>query len=86
MPKGNASARTVLHGAYDASSVTPGAAILADGPTRALWIGGAGNVEVTMLGGTTITFVGVGAGTMLDAQVSHVLAGSTTATDILALY
>lgn len=86
MAKGNASARTVLHGAYDASSVTPGAAALTDGPTRALWVGGAGNIEVTMLGGTTITFVGVTAGTMLDVQVSHVLAGATTATNILALY
>jgi hypothetical protein len=38
-----------------------------------------------MLGGTAVTFVGVAAGMMLDAQVTHVTAG-TTATDILALY
>ena len=85
MPKGNAAARTVLHGAYDATAVTPGAAALTDGPTRALWVGGAGDVDVTMLGGTAVTFVGVSAGTMLDAQVTHVTAG-TTATGILALY
>jgi hypothetical protein len=85
MLKGNASARTVLHGAYDATSITAGVAALANGPARALWIGGAGNVDVTMLGGTAVTFVGVAAGTMLDAQVTHVTLG-TTATDILALY
>ena len=91
MPKGNAAARTVLHGAYDAAAVVANdGADLDDGPTRALYIGGAGDVAVVMLGqavaATPITFSAVAAGTILDVQVSRVMATNTTATLILALY
>jgi len=51
-----------------------------------LYIGGAGNVEVIMESGTTQTFKNVSAGTFLPILVTHVLPGSTTATEILALY
>jgi hypothetical protein len=92
MPKGNAAARTVLHGAYDASVVTLADDVtdLPGGPTRALYVGGAGDVTVVMLGqavaATTVTFASVAAGTMLDVQVSRVFTTGTTATLILALY
>ncbi len=54
--------------------------------TRALWIGGAGNVAVVTLDGSTVTIKGVQAGTLLPIRVSRVKSTGTTATDILALY
>ena len=77
--------------AHDAVSVTPGAAKIANTDQRGvcLYIGGAGNVKVTMESGTTQTFKNVSAGTFLPILVTHVLsagADPTTATGILALY
>ena len=56
------------------------------GSTRALWVGGAGNLAVRFVDtATTITLVGVAAGTLLPLQVNKVMA-ATTATSIVALY
>lgn len=56
------------------------------GVTRGLYVGGAGDVVVTMAEqGTNITFVGVPAGTFMPIQVRLVMA-ATSATSILALY
>lgn len=82
--------------ALNAAAVTPsdstdltlsGATITAgtnNGP--ALYIGGAGDVKVTMYGGQTVTFVGVPAGSFLPIQVKRVWSTGTTATSILALW
>lgn len=53
---------------------------------RALYVGGAGNVAVTMQGGGNLTFVGVAAGTILPIACTTVLNSGTTATNIIALY
>jgi len=53
--------------------------------TRAVWVGGAGNLSVTMISGDSALFSGVPAGTILPIQVKQVLA-ATTATLILGLY
>lgn len=61
--------------------------------TRALWVGGAGNlvvkfadvVDVTTAG-NTVTITGVPAGTLLPFAVKCVNSASTTATSIVALY
>lgn len=52
---------------------------------RYLYIGGNGNIRVTMLGGGDVTFVGVVAGSILRIQVTKVLSTLTTATNIVAL-
>ena len=67
-------------------SVTP-----ADGSdmaqvSRALWVGGAGNLSVVTRGGDTITLVGVAAGTLLPIRATRVRSTGTTATNIHALY
>lgn len=50
-----------------------------------LWVGGAGNVTVTMWDGSTATFTAVPAGTRLD--ISPMLVNNaTTATNIVAMY
>jgi hypothetical protein len=55
-------------------------------PTRALWVGGAGTVAVDTVGGQTVTFTGVPAGTLLRVAVRRVRATGTSATNILALW
>lgn len=53
--------------------------------SRALYIGGDGDLTVTMLDGTDVEFVGVVAGTILPIRVTHVKT-ATTATNIINLY
>lgn len=55
-------------------------------PTRAIYVGGSGNLRVDMVSGGTVTFTGLAAGTILPVQVTRVYAASTTATNLLALY
>ena len=52
--------------------------------TRALYIGGAGDLVVTMAKGGDVTFKAVPAGSVLPIRVTKVKA-ATTATDIVAL-
>lgn len=68
--------------ARNAAAVTPGATAL-DNVTRALFIGGAGDVTVTMKGGGSVTFA-AGDGAILPIVVTHVTAA--TATGIVALW
>lgn len=85
---------SALYGAYRANAVTPTDNARIE-TTRALYVGGAGNLVVKMADvdnptvvGNTVTFTAVPAGTVLPIQVNCVMgAGSgTTATSILALY
>jgi len=54
--------------------------------TRAFYIGGAGNLAVTMEEGNNLTFKGLTAGTILPAQATAALNSGTTATDVIALF
>lgn len=65
---------------------------LPNGPTRGLYVGGAGNLVVVMAAdqtssgaGTAVTFTAVPAGTVLPLRARRVLA-TGTATAIVALY
>ena len=72
-------------GAHGAVAVTPSDSTELP-VTRALFIGTAGDVVVTMADGQTpITFANIANATMLPIQVQKVLA-ATSASDILALY
>jgi hypothetical protein len=51
-----------------------------------LYIGGAGDVKVTTIGGDDVTFKAVPVGTILQVKVIKVFATGTTATNILALW
>ena len=68
----------------DAFDVTPGSSALTR-PARALYVGGAGDVEITTPSGTTVVFHSVAAGTFMPVQATHVIDTNTTATDIVAL-
>ena len=71
--------------AYDADAVTP-SDTGTTGNARGLYIGGAGDVKIDTAAGTTVTFVGALAGTVLPVQVARVYSTDTTATNIIALY
>lgn len=54
--------------------------------TRGLYVGGSGNIVVTMANGVDATFTGVTAGVILPISVTKVKATGTTATNIVAVY
>lgn len=70
---------------FDAAAVTP-SDYAEIPPCRALYVGGAGDLNVVTAAGTTVKFVGVGAGSILPVVVTKVLSAGTTATSIVALY
>lgn len=72
--------------AYGAIAITPSDSTMLSG-VRALYIGGSGNVAVTMRGSAApVVFVGLTPGAILQVQAVKVMASDTTATDIVALY
>jgi hypothetical protein len=68
---------------WDAVSISPSSSTLAY-TTRALYIGGVGDVQVVTANGTTVTFTAVPTGTILPIRCTKVLAGST-ATGIVGI-
>lgn len=72
-----------------AATVTPHDAneVASGRPFRALYIGGAGAVAITMRGdATNVTFVAVPVGTVMLVRGTHVRSTGTTATNIVALW
>jgi hypothetical protein len=69
--------------ARHAFAITPADSNLTQ-EARALYIGGTGNVTVTMDSGAVVTFSNVAAGSILPVSVTRV-AASTTATSIIGL-
>lgn len=79
----------------DCNSATNGAAVTPSDSTilvktRALWIGGAGNVAVVFAdagtGGSAVTLTGATAGSIIPVSAIKVMSTNTTATNIVALY
>jgi hypothetical protein len=54
--------------------------------TRAIYVGGAGDLAVTLASGDTVTFAGLGAGSLLPVRIRKVLATGTSATGLVGLY
>lgn len=71
--------------AQNGFAVTPSDSV--DLPTncRSLYVGTAGNIVLVTAGGTTLTFVNVGAGSILPVRADRVRATGTTAGSIIAL-
>ncbi|WP_108659256.1 spike base protein, RCAP_Rcc01079 family [Acuticoccus kandeliae] len=77
--------RSTSSPAIDAFAVTPNDGADLTIAARALYVGGAGDLNVVTLGGTTVLFSGVSGGAVLPCGVSRVLATDTTATGIVGL-
>ncbi len=71
--------------ALNADSITPSDSVDLSEQTRAIYVGVSGDLKVTMVGGNTVTFVGVAAGIPLPIQAVRIFATLTTATDIIGL-
>ena len=54
--------------------------------TRAVWVGGAGNMRVDLENGSTLTFDGIKAGSLLPIRVTRLRSLSTTATNIIGIW
>jgi hypothetical protein len=54
--------------------------------TRAIYVGGGGNVAITTVKGTNVTFANVAGGSILPVRAQKVLSTGTTATLIVGLY
>jgi hypothetical protein len=54
--------------------------------TRAIYVGGAGNIVLTTVGGDTITLTGVLAGMVYPVRAKIIKNSSTTATNMVGLY
>ena len=70
---------------FDAASVTPSDSTDLTITSRALYVGGTGDVRITTAAGSIVTFVSVPEG-ILPMRVSRVHATGTTATDIVAVW
>lgn len=78
------SAADSLRPAEHAATVTPSDSTDLAFPALSLWVGGTGNVSAVTVGGETVTFSDVSG--ILPVQVKRVLATSTTATGIIAIW
>jgi hypothetical protein len=54
--------------------------------TRAVWVGGGGDLRLRMLGGAEVTLQGVAAGSLLPLRIARVFATGTTATALVGLW
>lgn len=68
----------------NAVAVTPSDATVLT-PFQSLFVGGAGNVTVTLVSGSDVVFTGVLAGTILPIRGTKVKV-ATTATNIVAMW
>lgn len=81
---------TITAPGFNAVAVSPNDTTDLTFTSRALYIGGAGDVSVIMdnggRGGNTVTFASVPAGTILPITAARVRVTGTTATNIVALW
>lgn len=54
--------------------------------TRAIFVGGAGNINLRTVGGEDVLFTGVVAGTVLPIRARRIYATNTTATNMVAMW
>ena len=72
---------------FDGYAETPSDSVdLGNGSTEAIYVTGAGNVNVNLAGGGTAVLTTLGAGQILPIAVTRILATNTTATGIFSLY
>ncbi len=76
----------LLSPASHAAAVTPSDSVALTYASKRLWVGGAGNVTLITVGGETVTYTGVPAGSYLRVRANQVKATGTTATNIVAEY
>lgn len=82
-----AAPRSIANPAEKAFAITPTDDVLLEDYPRGLWVGGAGDISLKLIGDdTAVTFAGVVAGSLLPLRVKEVRATGTTATNIVGVY
>lgn len=76
----------VTRPAENAFAVTPSDDTDLAEDTRGLYVGVSGDVKVDLVGGTTVTFVGLAAGVLHPLRVKRVYETGTDAEDIVGVY
>lgn len=79
-------ARSLTSPPENAGAIVPDDAADLPQATRALYVGGAGDVVLRMLGGETVTLANLQAGALVPLRVARVLATGTTATGLVGLW
>jgi len=72
--------------AFEGAAVSPSDTEDLTTNSRGIYVGVSGDLKVTLVTGTTLTFVGIAAGIVHPLQVKKVFDTLTTATNILALW
>ena len=79
-------ARSLTSPPENAVEITPSDGESLPHTTRALYVGGTGDVAVLLQGGTEVTFRGVQAGSLLPIRIDQVKRAGTTATGLIGLW
>jgi hypothetical protein len=69
-----------------AAAITTSDTVSLTGVTRAVYVGGAGNITAVMFNGDVVLFTAVPVGTMLPIRCTRINATATTATALVAMY
>jgi hypothetical protein len=72
--------------AEEYSAITPADGAALAKPTRAVYVGGSGDLTVDSLDGNQVTFVGLAAGQIHPIRCTRVYATGTTVTGIIGIY
>ena len=71
--------------ATQAQPITPSDSLALPYASRAIYVGGAGDLRVVMCSGDVVTLMGVQAGMVYPLRLAQVLATGTTATGLVGL-
>lgn len=72
--------------AGNAFSITPSDSVNCDFATRAVYVGGTGDLTVVTINDEVVTFIGIPGGTLLPLRIKRVNSTSTTASALVGLY
>lgn len=79
-------ARSLTSPPEHAAEIAPDDAAILPFVTRALYVGGGGDVALRLMGGAEVTFRGVQAGSLIPIRVDRVRSSGTTATGLIGLW
>jgi hypothetical protein len=79
-------ARSLTSPPENAVEITPSDEESLPHTTRALYVGGAGDVAVLLQGGAEVTFRGLQAGSLIPIRIDRVKHAGTTATGLVGLW